>query len=108
MLLRLRKTLSFRLYINSLSNSIVSSYMQGLIILPYESNETLINMVFAIILDRLSGLRSEKFEVVLERLDILQIRSVYIGEAWELLIHHNVGVLVVHKAESPRLIVSDI
>jgi hypothetical protein len=96
MLLRLRKTLSFRLYINSLSNSIVSSYMKLLMIFPYESDEPLINMLFAIILNGLSGLRSEKVEIVLERLDILQIRSVYIGEAWELLIHHNVGVLVVH------------
>jgi hypothetical protein len=81
MLLKLRKTLSFRLYINSLSNSMVSSYMQVSIMLPYKSDETLVNLLFEIILDRLSGFRSEKFEVVLERLDILQIRSVNIGEA---------------------------
>jgi enterochelin esterase-like enzyme len=80
MLLRLRKTLSFRLYISSLSNSIVSSYLQMLMMLPYESNETLINLVFIIILDGLSWLRSEKLEVVFERLDILQIRSINIGE----------------------------
>jgi hypothetical protein len=49
--------------------------------LPYKSDETLVNLLFEIILDRLSGFRSEKFEVVLERLDILQIRSVNIGEA---------------------------
>ena len=70
--------------------------MKLLMIFPYESDEPLINMLFAIILNGLSGLRNEKVEIVLERLDILQIRSVYIGEAWELLIHHNVGVLVVH------------
>ena len=80
MLLRLRKTLSFRLYISSLSNSIVSSYLQMLMMLTYESNETLINLVFIIILNGLSWLRSEKLEVVLERLDILQIRSINIGE----------------------------
>ena len=80
MLLRLRKTLSFRLYISSLSNSIVSSYLQMLMMLTYESNETLINLVFIIILDGLSWLRSEKLEVVFERLDILQIRSINIGE----------------------------
>ena len=82
MLLKLRKTLSFRLYINSLSNSMVSSYMQVSIMLPYKSDETLVNLLFEISLDRLSGFRSEKLEVVLERLDILQIRSVNIGEAW--------------------------
>ena len=59
----------------------VSSYMQVSIMLPYKSDETLVNLLFEIILDRLSGFRSEKFEVVLERLDILQIRSVNIGEA---------------------------
>ena len=48
--------------------------------LTYESNETLINLVFIIILNGLSWLRSEKLEVVLERLDILQIRSINIGE----------------------------
>jgi hypothetical protein len=80
MLLRFRKTLSFRLYISSLSNSIVSSYLQMLMMLTYESNETLINLVFIIILNGLSWLRSEKLEVVLERLDILQIRSINIGE----------------------------
>jgi hypothetical protein len=74
--------------------------------LPYKSDETLVILLFENILDRLSWFRSEKFEVVLEGLDILQIRSVNIGEAWKLLIHHNVGVLVVHKAKSPRFIVS--
>ena len=76
-------------------------------ILPYKSDETLINVLFMINLDWLSWLRSDKFKVVLERLEILQIRSVNIGKAFELLIHHNVCVLIVHKAESPRLIVSD-
>jgi hypothetical protein len=76
------------------------------IMLPYKSDETLVILLFEIILDRLSWFRSEKFEVVLEGLNIIQIRSVNIGEAWELLINHNVGVLVVHKTESPRLIVS--
>lgn len=74
--------------------------------LPYKSDETLVILLFEIILDRLSWLRSEKFEVVLEGLNIIQIRSVNIGEARELLINHNVGVFVVHKTESPRLIVS--
>jgi hypothetical protein len=76
------------------------------IILSYKSDETLVDLLFKIILDWLSGFRGEKFEVVLKRFDILQIRSVNIGEAWELLIYHNVSVLIVHKAESPRLIVS--
>lgn len=105
MLLRLRKTLSLRLYISSLSNSIVSSYMQILMMIPYKLNETLINIIFVIILDGLSWLRSEKLEVVLERLNFLQIRSINIGETRKLLVDHNVGVLVVHKMESPRLIV---
>lgn len=105
MLLRLRKTLSLRLYISSLSNSIVSSYMQILMMIPYELDETLINILFVIILDGLSWLRSEKLEVVLERLNSLQIRSINIGETRKLLVDHNVGVLVVHKMESPRLIV---
>lgn len=49
--------------------------------LPYKSDETLVNLVIEVVLDRLSWLRSEKLKVVLERLNILQVRSVNICEA---------------------------